>query len=314
MHKSQEQKNKSKSIGTHARRELYWKGYTKMASKVAGVDGAAHCFVSYRVTADGEGSVDLIDLTKRQRGLVNGGCDFVGLKLKPPEDSTSSKWCMVWSEDDAPRAWEDLMTAEPCIYLSADGVYVATRYKRALCKGLSGPLKTLKDTEKVVGELEPDKPLKSISFIANVPPAVNSYNTFLVGPGSASLAATLPATLGHVSSTSTEDIYDYFIQRKSAHIVGEADKLIAQMLADVAKGQTALISTGKKEAGIAFKNSLMKKVYVHDSMKKFIDAVSADGGIEVVVVSGDLEQLGDFGKYGGLVFELFYRADLTTFG
>ena len=34
------------------------------------------------------------------------------------------------------------------------------------------------------------------------------------------------------------------------------------MLADVAKGQTAIISTGKKEAGIAFKNSLMKKVCV----------------------------------------------------
>jgi hypothetical protein len=266
------------------------------------------------VTADGDASVDLIDLTKRQRGLVSGGCDFVGLRLKPPEDPSSSKWCMVWSEEDARRAWDDLMTAEPCIYLAADGVYVATRYKRALCKGLGNPLKTLKDTEKLVCELAPDKPLKSISFVANDPPAVNGYNTFLVGPGSAGLAPTLPATLGHVASTSTEEIYDYFLQRKSAHIVGEADKLIAQMLADIAKGQTAIISTGKKEAGIAFKNSLMKKVYVHDSMKKFIDTVSAAGGIEVVVVPGCLEQLGDFGRYGGLVFELFYRADLSTFG
>ena len=49
------------------------------------------------------------------------------------------------------------MTAEPCIYLSADGVYVSTRYKRALCKGLSGPLKAVKDVEKVVSELAPDK-------------------------------------------------------------------------------------------------------------------------------------------------------------
>jgi hypothetical protein len=54
-------------------------------------------------------------------------------------------------------AWDDLMTAEPCIYLAADGVYVSTRYKRALCKGLSGPLKTVKDVEKVVSELAPDK-------------------------------------------------------------------------------------------------------------------------------------------------------------
>ena len=256
----QELKNKSKSIGTHARRELYWNGYTKMASKISGADGAAHCFLSYRVGTDGEGTVELTDLTKRQRGLVSGGCDFVGLKLKPPEDPTSSKWCLVWSEEDAPKAWDDLMNAEPCIYLSADGVFVATRFKRALCKGLSGPLKTVKDAEKVVTELAPDKPLKSISFVGNDPPAVNGYNTFLVGPGSSALAQTLPATIGHVASTSTDEIYDYFLQRKSAHAVGEADKLIAQMLADVAKGQTAIISTGKKEAGIAFKNSLMKKV------------------------------------------------------
>ena len=89
-------------------------------------------------------------------------------------------------------------------------------------------------------------------------------------------------------------------------------------------------------------------------MKKFIDAVSAEGGIEIVVLSGhadsvcvcararvcvcacacacvrfhactmyiftvvvlagDLDKMGDFGKYGGLVFELFYRADLSAFG
>jgi len=96
--------------------------------------------------------------------------------------------------------------------------------------------------------------------------------------------------------------------------VAEADKLIAQMLADIAKGLTPLVSTGKKEAGTAFKNSLMKKVYAHESMKKFIDAVAADGTIEVVVITGELEELGDFGKYGGLVFELFYRADLSAFG
>ena len=227
----QELKNKSKSIGTHARRELYWNGYTKMASKISGADGAAHCFLSYRVGTDGEGTVELTDLTKRQRGLVSGGCDFVGLKLKPPEDPTSSKWCLVWSEEDAPKAWDDLMNAEPCIYLSADGVFVATRFKRALCKGLSGPLKTVKDAEKVVAELAPDKPLKSVSFVGNDPPAVNGYNTFLVGPGSSALAQSLPATIGHVASTSTDEIYDYFLQRKSSHAVGEADKLIAQVLA-----------------------------------------------------------------------------------
>ena len=34
----------------------------------------------------------------------------------------------------------------------------------------------------------------------------------------------------------------------------------------------------------------------------------------VVVLAGDLDKMGDFGKYGGLVFELFYRADLSAFG
>jgi len=96
--------------------------------------------------------------------------------------------------------------------------------------------------------------------------------------------------------------------------VGEAEKLIATMLADVAKGQTAIVSTGKKEAATAFKNSLMKKVFVHESMSKFITAVRAEGGVEVVVISGNLEDLGQFGQYGGLVFELFYRADLSAFG
>ena len=170
----EELKNKSKSCGTHARRELYWNAYTKMASKVSGADGAAHCFLLFRAGKDGgDGEVEIVELTKRQRGLVNGGCDFLGLKVKPPEDPSSKSWCVVFSEEEAPKAWDDLMNAEPCIYLAADGVYVATRYKRALCKGLSSPLKALKDIEKVVSELAPEKPLKSISFVANDPPAVN---------------------------------------------------------------------------------------------------------------------------------------------
>ena len=119
---------------------------------------------------------------------------------------------------------------------------------------------------------------------------------------------------GHVSSSSTPDIYDYFQQRRSAHNVAEAEKLLSQMLVDVSKGETALIATGKKEAQIAFQNSLMKRVFVHESLRKFIDAVRKEGSIEVTVIGGVLEELGEFGKYGGLVFELFYRADLSAFG
>mmetsp|Transcript_47958 Transcript_47958/g.74909 ORF Transcript_47958/g.74909 Transcript_47958/m.74909 type:complete len:148 (+) Transcript_47958:106-549(+) len=147
--------------------------------------------------------------------------------------------------------------------------------------------------------------------MGNEPPAVNGYNIFLVGPSS--LGPSLPSTIGHVGSTSTADIYDYFLQRRTKFLIGEAEKLIGQMLADVAKEQTPLISTGKKEASIAVKNSLMKRVFVHDSMKKFIDYVRADGSVELIVITGPIEDT-QFGQYGGLVFELFYRADLSAFG
>lgn len=150
------------------------------------------------------------------------------------------------------------MEAEPCICIAPDGVYVSTLHKRVLCKALSGPIKSLKDLEALIAELAPEKPLRSISFTGNEPPSVNSYNTFVVGPSQ--LGPQLPPTIGHVASTSTHEIYAYFLKRKSAHTVGEADKLIAQMLTDVSKGETAIVLTGKKEAQIAVKNSLMKRV------------------------------------------------------
>ena len=65
------------------------------------------------------------------------------------------------------------MSGEPCVYITADGVYVGTRFKRVLCRGSVGPLKTLKDVEKVVSELKPDSPLRSVSFTGqNEPPSI----------------------------------------------------------------------------------------------------------------------------------------------
>jgi len=44
---------------------------------------------------------------KRQKGLVgNGSVDIMGHKLKPPEDGTGKGWCVSWSEEAAPVAWE----------------------------------------------------------------------------------------------------------------------------------------------------------------------------------------------------------------
>ena len=309
-------KEDSKKASSHKRRELYWDAYGKMSSKCAAIDGAAHVLMTYRADGEGGGSVELVELTKRQRGLVGGGCEIMGRKIKPLEaDAAYKSWCVAWSEEAAEVAWGDLMSDEPCVYVTTDGVYCATRHKRALCKGFSsGPPKTTKDLEALMAELKPDRPLRSVSFVGNDPPALSGYNFFLAGPWvPAALSAALPATVGHVPATSSLEIYAYFQARRSAQLVSDAGQLIVQMLADVGKGLTPLISASSmKEAAVARKNSLMKKVYVHESKAKFIEGVRADGEVELHVITGDVEST-EFGKYGGVVFELFYRADLSVF-
>lgn len=165
-------KESSKSAGSHKRRELYWDAYSKMASKMTGREGVAHCFLLYRANAEG-GAVELVELTKRQRGALSGGSvEVLGHKLRPPEAPSAKSWAMNFGEEDAQQAWEDLMGGEPCVYLTADAVYVGTRYKRSLCKALSGLPKTAKEAEALVGELAPEKPLKSVSFSGHAPPSV----------------------------------------------------------------------------------------------------------------------------------------------
>lgn len=263
-------KSSSKSVGNHKRRELFWQAYGAMVAKTSGLKGQAYCVMLYRaVPGEDEGEVELIELTKRQRGLVGGGCDIMGHKIKSLDadgkpDPASKSWCMAFSEEDAQAAYDDLLGGEPCIYLAPDGVYVATRFKRVMCKGLSAPLKAVKDIEALVGDLAPDKPLKSISFVGNDPPSVSSYNTFLVGPSK--LDKELPASLGHVNTTSSTEIYDYFLQRRNRALVADADKLLAQMLADVGKGLVAQVyAASQKDCVAAYKNALMKRVYAHES-------------------------------------------------
>eukprot|EP00040_Diaphanoeca_grandis_P004722 m.29888 g.29888 ORF g.29888 m.29888 type:complete len:334 (+) comp16173_c0_seq1:31-1032(+) len=304
-------KASSKKIGTHKGRELYWNAYTALGTAANAIDGVANCFLQYRMPADGEGVVEHVELTKRQRGLVNGGIDIVGsTKFKPPEDPTSKAWCMTFSEERAAIAWDDFMYADPCIYISPNGVYVATRHKRVLCKAINGSLKQSKDVEKIVSSVASEKPLRSVSFAGSEIPSVNGYNVILAGTAK---PADLPTTIGHVSSASTNEIYDYFLTRCNNHLVGEADKLIAQMLADVSKDLLPIVSaSSKKDAAIAYKSGVMKKVYVHESMKKFIDKVKSDGQVEIYVIKGDVES-SDFAQYGKIVFEMFYRVDLSTY-
>lgn len=129
----EEARSASKSIGTHKRRQLFWDCYTKMAAKTSSLEGAISCFMLYSASPDGEGEdgkVELVELTKRQRGLVGGGIDIMGRKLKASE--CEKGWVMLW-DDDAQEAWDDLMHAEPCIYVKPDdGIYVATRCASAL--------------------------------------------------------------------------------------------------------------------------------------------------------------------------------------
>ena len=66
---------------------------------------------------------------------------------------------------------------------------------------------------------------------------------------------------------------------------------------------------------MAYKTALMKKVYVHESMAKFINKVREDGAVELAVIKGDdAGKMGAFAEYGKIVFEMFYRVDLTTMG
>lgn len=183
-----------------------------------------------------------------------------------------------------------------------------------MCKNTGGPLKTVKDVEKFISELKPDAPLKSVSFTGNEPPSANEYNVILAG--SFKLDAPLPQTIGHVNTLSCTEIYDYFLDRKNTNLIMQANKLISQMLADVGKGLTPLIcASSTKEAAVAYKSALMKKVYVHESMSKFINKAREDGQVELAVIKGDDEaKMGAFAQYGKIVFEMFYRVDLTTMG
>lgn len=185
-----------------------------------------------------------------------------------------------------------------------------------LCQNQSSALKTVKEIEKLMGELSPNKPLKSVAFHGSDPPAIkwvtpatslrraslacaralksshtphfatapsnrrvtlvalpfdlfcqlsgvarrshlasaphprSAYN-FIVA-GQLNVGDQLPANVGHINSTSANDIYDYFLERRNTNLVAEAEKLIAQMLSDVGKGAVPLISaSSKKDAAVA---------------------------------------------------------------
>jgi hypothetical protein len=145
---------------------------------------------------------------------------------------------------------------------------------------------------------------------------VNAYN--VVFAGAFKLDGALPPTIGGpINTTSVVEIYEHFLGRKQANSLAEANALIAKMLADVNKGEKAplICAASTKEAAVAYKSALMKKVYVHESMGKFIKKCKEDGAVECVVITGDDERaMGAFADHGKIVFEMFYRVDLSTMG
>ena len=78
----------SKSVGAHKRRQLFWDAYSQMSKAAASVADGAWVFLKYTADAsqeNPEGEVEVLELTKRQRGLVSGGgVDVMGPKFKPP--------------------------------------------------------------------------------------------------------------------------------------------------------------------------------------------------------------------------------------
>ncbi|GMI45256.1 hypothetical protein TrCOL_g2378 [Triparma columacea] len=315
-------KESSKKSGSHKTRQLLWKAYGDMIGWAGGKDGNMDCFLMFKTGDDVDsGVLEVVELTKRQRGCC-GSLDMLGKKHKPTgEEEKCNGWAMAWSEDEADEAWRDLMEGEPCVYCTGDKVYVGTKYKRVMCKGVN--VKTGADVESLLPTLLPDNPLRSVSFTGNSPPSINNYNFIMAGSwafkfaelGSTWQNSNTNVKLTHlVNSTSTDAIYDYFLTCKGHFLIGEAEKLISQMLTDVEKGLTPCIyAASMKEAGVARRNALMKKVYVHSSKTKFIQGAREDGGIEVNVIEGDIGGT-KFNDYGGIVFEIHYRTELGIFG
>lgn len=212
-------KQSSKSANNHKRRELFWAGYNAFSNAIPNIDGNVNCFLKYSIIK-GEAIVEKIELTKRQKGLVDGGCEILGAKKHKleTEEGKSKGWCSIWDEDDASNAWDDFMLAEPCIYLSHDGIYVTTKHKRVQCKSyFTSPLKSLKDIDKAIAEI--GVTLRSISFTSNDIPSILPYNLLLSGCTS-SIISTLPLSLGTVDSTSPSEVYEAFIKRRSNYLLG----------------------------------------------------------------------------------------------
>jgi len=300
-------KEQSKNAGGHKLRQLLWEGYGAIAAKLGGLDGSYAGFLKWG--ADG---ASLTPTTKKQaHALGQGSLEILGRRHRPLEEPEAKSWIVVFTEQDATEALHDITAAEACISITDKACHVGTRYKRRRCKGVSSALKTPKDVEKFLSELGPS--LLSVEWTGSTQMEATPYNVLLAGAFATPLVAALPDGVGHISSHSSGDIYDAFLSRRSSHFVGEAERLLDGMEADMGKKKLPCVVATIKEASCCRKNSLLKRVFVHASKIKFIESVRNDGGdVDLHVIEGDIKG-SRFADFGGIVAEMFYAADLTVY-
>jgi len=300
-----------------------------------------------------KGRIEFEPFTKRQKALVGTPKLMMGrhikLLLKEGDDddgggcsnsnnSGGKEFVMPWFGDEAEPAYRDITTGEECISIDSNrGVYVSTKIKRRNCAGPppSNIMKSIDTVQEYISKLQPDTPLQSIAWDGHQPPKIKSYNVILTGPWPSSVTNNLltsssssssSSSLAHINTSSMDEIYELFEKRRNTQLINEAEILIDKMITEQNKGaksdMTASIFTGSmKDLSIAKRNSLLKKVYISSAKKKFIENVrSADDGddhLDMVVVNERNDSSGDTGKfeeYGGVVFETFYKLDLSIYG
>lgn len=345
-------KSQTKNLGTHKQRDAFWQAYQQIQgdlNKYSSIDvdgGKLYGLVKYYHKAfdddddnygNDTGRTEFEPFTNRQKALVQTPRLMMGRHIKLMMDdatgeddndnnkASGKEFFMPWFGAEAQACYDDITAGEECITLDSDrGLFISTRIKRKHCGNLpSNVLKSLDSLLTYIRELAPDKPLQSIAWTAHQPPRVNSYNVILTGVWPTSITHHLDANVAtHTNTTSMHEIYDAFLTRRNNHYIDQAEALIGVMLTQVAKSHgsdnSSSVHVGSmKDLATAKRNALLKKVYLDAGKTKFIQNALADGdasGFEMIVVqSRPPEKAGKFEEYGGVVFETFYKLDLSIY-
>ena len=339
-------KSQTKHLGTHNQREAYWQAYETIQSQIAKHasvdvdDGKLFGLVKYYSGNNNNNNDDKNDdsssrteyepFTKRQRALVNTPKVFMGRHIRllvDDDDNAGSgkEFFMPWFGKEAEEAYLDITAGEPCISLDSDrGLFISTRIKRKHCANLPlSNLKSIDALQEYIAGLKPDQPLPSIAWEGHHPPTPTNYNTILTGVWPTTITHHLEPTMAaHTNTTSMTELYDLFEQRRNTHYIEQAEVLIAKMLVEIHKqpnadnASTSSVHTGSmKDLACAKRNALLKKVYIDKSKTKFIQNAKEEGGLDVVVVTPrEGSEAGKFEEYGSMVFETFYKLDLSIYG